>query len=163
MKPAKTCLGPLAGQGCPNKVQVTGARKRCKRCVESYKKVYALERYHLLHGNPGKAIKASAGQKERRPAGSPRLRQKPTSRVAMPDSKDWACKVCGCTEDHGCWPYCWWVEKELCSSCASAEQIFVHQVALRMGQLAELFTGLFKLPEELRVKNNGAGRSRHTR
>jgi len=30
------------------------------------------------------------------------------------------CRVCGCTDEHGCPEGCWWVEPDLCSSCAGA-------------------------------------------
>ena len=30
-----------------------------------------------------------------------------------------ACRMCGCTDDQACWPGgCFWVEPDLCSSCA---------------------------------------------
>jgi hypothetical protein len=28
------------------------------------------------------------------------------------------CRVCGCTQENGCPEGCWWVEPDLCSSCA---------------------------------------------
>lgn len=28
------------------------------------------------------------------------------------------CRVCGCTDLHGCEDGCWWVEDDLCSNCA---------------------------------------------
>jgi hypothetical protein len=31
---------------------------------------------------------------------------------------DPVCRVCGCTEFHACPEGCWWVEPDLCSSCA---------------------------------------------
>ena len=27
------------------------------------------------------------------------------------------CRICGCTNDLACWPTCYWVEVDLCSSC----------------------------------------------
>lgn len=32
------------------------------------------------------------------------------------------CRECGCTDQLGCPEGCWWVEDDLCSSCASEEQ-----------------------------------------
>ncbi|WP_049974059.1 hypothetical protein [Azospirillum sp. B4] len=29
-----------------------------------------------------------------------------------------ACRGCGCTQDHACEGGCWWVEEDLCSTCA---------------------------------------------
>ena len=29
-----------------------------------------------------------------------------------------ACRVCGCTDDRACPGGCWWVDTDLCSSCA---------------------------------------------
>ena len=29
------------------------------------------------------------------------------------------CRVCGCTDDHACEDICYWVQEDLCSSCAS--------------------------------------------
>lgn len=29
------------------------------------------------------------------------------------------CRICGCSDDDGCWPPCWWVESDLCSACAA--------------------------------------------
>ncbi|MCL4759734.1 MAG: hypothetical protein KJZ96_15475 [Rhodocyclaceae bacterium] len=34
---------------------------------------------------------------------------------------DQACRLCGCTWDHGCEDGCYWIEADLCSSCAPAE------------------------------------------
>lgn len=31
------------------------------------------------------------------------------------------CRVCDCTDDVACWAGCWWVEEDLCSSCADDE------------------------------------------
>lgn len=31
-----------------------------------------------------------------------------------------ACRVCGCTDAWGCDEGCWWVDEDLCSSCAEA-------------------------------------------
>lgn len=31
-----------------------------------------------------------------------------------------ACRVCGCTDRHGCPEGCWWVEDDLCSACVPA-------------------------------------------
>jgi len=28
------------------------------------------------------------------------------------------CRVCGCTDHHGCFEGCYWVEADLCSQCA---------------------------------------------
>ncbi|MBI5520230.1 MAG: hypothetical protein HY916_09235 [Desulfovibrio sp.] len=36
------------------------------------------------------------------------------------DADDPACRVCGCTEFMACPGGCWWVEPDLCSSCAQA-------------------------------------------
>lgn len=32
-----------------------------------------------------------------------------------------SCRVCGCTDENACEGGCWWVEDDLCSSCAIAE------------------------------------------
>lgn len=37
---------------------------------------------------------------------------------AQRDEEDPACRVCGCTWDTPCPEGCWWVERDLCSSCA---------------------------------------------
>lgn len=43
--------------------------------------------------------------------------------VLVPDSgfptptKPPTCKTCGCTDNQACWPTCWWIEPDLCSSC----------------------------------------------
>jgi hypothetical protein len=34
---------------------------------------------------------------------------------------DRACRVCGCTQDHGCPEGCSWVEWDLCSACVGKE------------------------------------------
>lgn len=31
------------------------------------------------------------------------------------------CRVCNCTDDVACMSGCWWVEEDLCSSCADDE------------------------------------------
>lgn len=33
-----------------------------------------------------------------------------------------ACRVCGCTDDHACPGGCWWVEGDLCSTCAAKQE-----------------------------------------
>lgn len=44
-----------------------------------------------------------------------------TSADLLPvDDGDRACRVCGCTDRHGCPQGCWWVEADLCSACAEA-------------------------------------------
>lgn len=35
----------------------------------------------------------------------------------MNPNKERTCRVCGCTESHGCPGGCYWVEKDLCSLC----------------------------------------------
>lgn len=42
---------------------------------------------------------------------SPRLAQ---LAAALPARR---CRVCGCTQDHGCVGGCWWVDLDLCSRC----------------------------------------------
>lgn len=32
------------------------------------------------------------------------------------------CRICGCTDDHGCYDGCYWVERDLCSACALSEE-----------------------------------------
>lgn len=32
------------------------------------------------------------------------------------------CRICGCTDDHACYGGCYWVEPDLCSSCALSEE-----------------------------------------
>ncbi len=32
------------------------------------------------------------------------------------------CRVCGCTDLHGCPEGCWWVEEDLCSSCTQPKE-----------------------------------------
>lgn len=31
------------------------------------------------------------------------------------------CRVCGCTQNHACEGGCWWINDDLCSSCAAKE------------------------------------------
>lgn len=39
------------------------------------------------------------------------------------------CRICGCTEEHGCEFGCYWVERDLCSECALNDK-FVDEGAL---------------------------------
>lgn len=39
-------------------------------------------------------------------------------RAADVDAGSSQCRACGCTDHYGCTPRCWWVEPDLCSSCA---------------------------------------------
>lgn len=32
-----------------------------------------------------------------------------------------SCRRCGCTDGAACFPSCWWVEDDLCSSCTPSE------------------------------------------
>lgn len=36
----------------------------------------------------------------------------------LQDEKEQACRVCGCTWTNACAGGCYWVEQDLCSSCA---------------------------------------------
>lgn len=53
------------------------------------------------------------------------------------------CRVCGCTADRACVDDdgpCWWVERDLCSACATPAQIAVaalDQAVLRAGEVLE--------------------------
>jgi hypothetical protein len=33
------------------------------------------------------------------------------------------CRICGCTDDDPCPEGCYWVEDDLCSACAMAEEL----------------------------------------
>lgn len=44
---------------------------------------------------------------------------KPSAPVADPEPVP-TCRICGCTDDHACEGGCWWVEADLCSTCAAA-------------------------------------------
>lgn len=37
----------------------------------------------------------------------------------------WQCSICGCTENHACDVGCYWVKDNLCSQCASPEQLMI--------------------------------------
>lgn len=41
------------------------------------------------------------------------------------------CRICGCTEEHGCEYGCYWVEPDLCSACAVSDE-FVETHAREM-------------------------------
>ena len=47
-----------------------------------------------------------------------------------------SCRSCGCTDEHACAEGCWWVAKDLCSSCAgySAESL-LEELALRASEI----------------------------
>lgn len=34
-----------------------------------------------------------------------------------------ACLLCGCTDDHGCEPGCWWTDIDVCSSCFQPDAV----------------------------------------
>lgn len=34
-----------------------------------------------------------------------------------------SCRSCGCTDDNACVPACWWVEEDLCSTCAAGAHL----------------------------------------
>lgn len=34
----------------------------------------------------------------------------------------WVCTGCGCTDEHGCNPPCWWASEQLCSTCATTTE-----------------------------------------
>lgn len=40
-----------------------------------------------------------------------------------------ACRVCGCTEYRACEGSCWWVEADLCSTCADVPQPRAEELA----------------------------------
>ncbi len=62
-------------------------------------KAYAQAGDHIVHMPPVPA----------------RLQQLREAEATKPER---ACRVCGCTQERGCWPRCWWVEYDLCSGCA---------------------------------------------
>lgn len=39
-----------------------------------------------------------------------------------------SCRVCGCTEHAACDRGCWWIEPDLCSSCATLDQVLIHDM-----------------------------------
>lgn len=75
--------------------------------------------------------------------------------VDTPDTSDWRCKKCGCTEKVPCKCGCWWVGPQLCSTCATPEQLYIHAMAGRLKQVHKLFLGVFKLPKEMQVHVKG--------
>ncbi len=36
------------------------------------------------------------------------------------------CRTCGCTDERACEGGCFWVEPDLCSACASTDQLLSH-------------------------------------
>lgn len=43
----------------------------------------------------------------------------PDGKPLLPSRLGPFCRKCGCTQESACVPSCWWVEDDLCSSCAS--------------------------------------------
>jgi len=50
------------------------------------------------------------------------------------------CRICGCTDDHGCYDGCYWVERDLCSACAVSDE-FVETHAREMASNVVLEVG----------------------
>lgn len=148
------CIGPgflsdINPRPCPRgKVQCGGRRLRCDDCMLDHKAEYQKERGRKINED----LKASffRGQRNSLP-GLARNYQA----LVMPNFSAMRCRGCGCTERRACPPTCWWVGKELCSSCATPEQLYIHKVAEDLGQLVRLFNGMFELPKELRLKVKG--------
>ncbi len=69
--------------------------------------------------------------------------------LVMPNTAGWFCLSCGCDDKHACPKGCCWVLEKVCSSCATAEELFTYEVARRMGRVAEVLNGVFKLPAVL--------------
>jgi len=63
------------------------------------------------------------------------------------------CRVCGCTDQHGCMVWlsgvgtpCCWVEPDLCSKCATIEQLWQSEAGLHW--LSELLPGALQAEAE---------------
>ncbi len=41
--------------------------------------------------------------------------------VKTPPATERKCRKCGCTEEHACRGGCYWVQRDLCSTCAKPE------------------------------------------
>lgn len=54
-----------------------------------------------------------------------------------PRKKKAKCRVCGCTDDHACEGGCYWVEKDLCSTCYEASVEIVVMTAIKVGHAIE--------------------------
>lgn len=50
----------------------------------------------------------------------PKAKKAATPRGRFEPFKVARCRVCGCTDNQACPEGCWWVEPDLCSSCAPA-------------------------------------------
>lgn len=51
-----------------------------------------------------------------------------------------ACRVCGCTDAHGCANGCWWVELDLCSNCtpsALAGRVVADEITAYSARVAQ--------------------------
>lgn len=149
----RLCTGPGGGTPCPHQEACAGKAVRCPSCRPAWRRWYH-QQEHIK-----KRIKE--GKKKRGETGFPsahRLKAKAkreyARRYQMPDTSAWRCTRCGCTERVACPGGCWWVGKELCSSCATPEELYIASVAQKLGQVAALFCGKFKLQQgfQLHVK-----------
>lgn len=61
------------------------------------------------------------------------------------------CRVCGCTDDHACEGGCWWVEADLCSTCAAA-MVAGPVMEMEPEPIMATITGLI---EEVKVRGRG--------
>ncbi len=57
------------------------------------------------------------------------IRDRLEDALPEPDTSDWSCLICGCTDDRGCPGGCRWVTENVCSACAPQYQIKIGTLA----------------------------------
>ena len=61
------------------------------------------------------------------------------------------CRICGCTEEHGCEYGCYWVEPDLCSACAVSDEFMETHAREMASSVVQAVGGLAPGSQELLV------------
>jgi hypothetical protein len=61
--------------------------------------------------------------------------------LSPPDTSDWACLICACTDDRPCPGGCRWVAEKICSACAPQNGIKIGTLQDFVGEPVVLTTG----------------------
>ena len=61
------------------------------------------------------------------------------------------CRICGCTEEHGCEYGCYWVEPDLCSACAVSDEFMETHAREMASSVVQAVGGLEPGSRELLV------------
>ncbi len=137
----RICPG-VQGTPCPTQFELPKQMRRCDECRAANGQAVLQLHAQLRDWHPNHKWNQAPSTKPNQ----------------MPDTSTWTCLRCGCTDNHACYPIpCSWVGHRLCSStrCATPKDFYIYEAAVKLGQIAQLLNGVFKLPPKMSLKAKG--------